>query len=154
MMFVLVISLLLQAAPDSLPAVQKSADRTLPVRVVEEGSAALFLYGPDATFTQAGVSWNGRSESAPLYKEEGKGLQEGQVNIRTLVRLDSTQAVRGTVRYTNGVKREVNWNSSSDFFTVYPYCVVRFLRASRCSRDSAGYPAGSMGRMMPWKNEL
>ena len=124
MMFVLVISLLLQAAPDSLPAVQKSADRTLPVRVVEEGSAALFLYGPDATFTQAGVSWNGRSESAPLYKEEGKGLQEGQVNIRTLVRLDSTQAVRGSVRYTNGVKQAVNWNSSSDFFTVYPYVVA------------------------------
>lgn len=125
MMYALVISLLLlQAAPDSLPAVQKSADRTLPVRAVEEGSAALFLLGPDATFTQAGVSWNGRSESAPLYREEGKGLQEGQVNIRTLVRLDSTQAVRGTVRYTNGVKREVNWNSSSDFFTVYPYVVA------------------------------
>ena len=92
--------LLLQAVPDSLPAVQKSADRARSVRKADEGSAALYLMGPDAGFTQAGASWNGRSETTPLFQEEGKGLQEGQVNIRTLVRLDSLQAVRGSVRYT------------------------------------------------------
>lgn len=125
MIYGLIISLLLlQAAPDSLPAVQKSADRTLPVRVAEGESTALYLLGPDASFTQAGVSWNGRSESAPRYREEGQSLQEGRVDIRTLVRLDSIQAIRGTVRYVNGVKRDVNWSSTSDYFTVYPYVVA------------------------------
>ena len=136
--------LLLQAVPDSLPAVQKSSDRARSVRKADEGSAALYLMGPDAGFTQAGASWNGRSETTPLFQEEGKGLQEGQVNIRTLVRLDSLQAVRGSVRYTNGVKREVNWNSSSDYFVVYPYVIADTLGGNVNKEEyyfSGGYSA-------------
>jgi len=136
--------LLLQAVPDSLPAVQKSADRSRPVRVTEEGSAALYLMGPDAGFTQAGASWIGRSETTPLLQEEGEGLQEGQVNIRTLVRLDSLKAVRGSVRYSNGVKRKVNWNSSSDYFVVYPYVIADTLGGNVNKEEysfSGGYSA-------------
>lgn len=125
MINLLLISLaLVQAVPDSLPAVQKSAHRARAVKVEEAGSAALYLLGPEAAYTQAGISWNGRSDAAPLFQEEGKSQQEGQIRLNTLVRPDSLQAVRGSVRYTNGVKREVFLNSSSDFFTVYPYVVA------------------------------
>lgn len=125
MMNLLLISLsLVLASPDSLPAVQKSAHRVRAVKVEEAGSAALYLLGPEAAYTQAGITWNGRSEAAPLIKEEGKSRQEGQICFNTLVRLDSLQAVRGSVRYTNGVKRDVFLNSSSDFFIVYPYVVA------------------------------
>ena len=55
MISLLFISLaLVQVAPDSLSAVQKSAHRARAVKVEEAGSAALYLLAPDAAYTQAG----------------------------------------------------------------------------------------------------
>ena len=121
----LVISLfLLLPLTDSLSAVQRSYARGEKVRVSEGASAAAYLFGPDATYTGAAASWNYAKDPAPLVREEGRGLSEGQLNIGTLVRLDSLSAVRGKVRYVNGVKRDVLWNSSSDCSTVYPYVMA------------------------------
>ena len=121
----LVISLfLLLPLTDSLSAVQRSYARGEKVRVSEGASAAAYLFGPDATYTGAAASWNYAKDPASLVREEGRGLSEGQLNIGTLVRLDSLSAVRGKVRYVNGVKRDVLWNSSSDCSTVYPYVMA------------------------------
>ena len=121
----LVISLsLLLPLTDSLSAVQRSYARGEKVRVSEGISAAAYLFGPDATYTGAAASWNYAKDPAPVVREEGLGLSEGQLNIGTLVRLDSLSAVRGKVRYVNGVKRDVLWNSSSDCSTVYPYVMA------------------------------
>ena len=125
MISALVISLSLLFPPaDTLSAVQRSYNRGEKVRVNEGESAAAHLFGPDATYTTASASWNYRKEAAPVLREEGRGLSEGQLNIGTLVRLDSLSAVRGRVRYANGVKRSVLWNNSSDFGLVYPYALA------------------------------
>ena len=146
MISLLFISLaLVQVAPDSLLAVQKSAHRARAVKVEETGSAALYLLAPDAAYTQAGITWNGRSETVPLFKEEGRSRQEGQIGLNTLVRLDSLQAVRGSVRYTNGVKRDVFLNSSSDFFLVYPYVVADTV-GGRVNREEYAFSGGYSAR--------
>ena len=125
MMTALLISLSLLLPPaDSLSAVQRSYARGEKVRVSEGTSAAAYLFGPDAGYSGAAASWNYRTEPAPVLREEGTGLSEGQLNIATLVRLDSLSAVRGKVRYANGVKRGVLWNSSSDYSTLYPYVMA------------------------------
>ena len=125
MMTALLISLSLLLPPaDSLSAVQRSYARGEKVRVCEGTSAAAYLFGPDAGYSGAAASWNYRTEPAPVLREEGTGLSEGQLNIATLVRLDSLSAVRGKVRYANGVKRGVLWNSSSDYSTLYPYVMA------------------------------
>ena len=125
MMTGLLISLsLLLPATDSLSAVQRSYARGEKVRVSEGGSAAAYLFGPDATYTAAAASWNYGNDLSPLVREEGRGLSEGRIDIGILVRLDSLSAVRGKVRYANGVKRGVLWNSSSDYSTLYPYVMA------------------------------
>ena len=141
----LVISLfLLLPLTDSLSAVQRSYARGEKVRVSEGASAAAYLFGPDATYTGAAASWNYAKDPAPLVREEGRGLSEGQLNIGTLVRLDSLSAVRGKVRYVNGVKRDVLWNSSSDCSTVYPYVMADMVGGDLRKEEyafSGGYTA-------------
>lgn len=124
MTLALVLSLFLAQA-DTLSAVQKSYARQGQVRIREEGSAATGLFLRDAGYTVAGVLWNGRSEKTPVYRElEGRSLSEGRLEIATLVPLDSISVVRGRVNYTNGMKRDVRWNASSDYLTLYPYVVA------------------------------
>lgn len=145
MMTGLLISLsLLLPATDSLSAVQRSYARGEKVRVSEGGSAAAYLFGPDAAYTAAAASWNYGSDPSPLVREEGRGLSEGRIDIGTLVRLDSLSAVRGKVRYANGVKRGVLWNSSSDYSTLYPYVMADTVGGNLRKEEyvfSGGYTA-------------
>lgn len=145
MMTGLLISLsLLLPLTDSLSAVERSYARGEKLRVNEGESAAAYLFGPDASYTGAAASWSYAKDPAPLVREEGKGLSEGQIHIATLVRLDSLSAVRGRVRYVNGVKRDVLWNSSSDYSTVYPYVMADTVGGDLRKEEyafSAGYTA-------------
>lgn len=145
----LLISLSLLLSPaDTLSAVEKSAARACEIRTEEGRSATAYLQARDASYTSAALSWNGRREAHPRFREEGRGLQEGRLDIRTLVRLDSLQAVRGAVRYTGGVKKDVLFSSSSDYFTVYPYVVADTVGGDVRKEEyffSGGY-AGRRGR--------
>ena len=141
----LLISLsLLLPLTDSLSAVQRSYARGEKLRLSEGASAAAYLFGPDASYTGAAASWSYAKDPAPLVREEGKGLSEGQIHITTLVRLDSLSAVRGRVRYVNGVKRDVLWNSSSDWSMIYPYIMADTVGGTLRKEEyafSGGYTA-------------
>ncbi|MBO5563694.1 MAG: hypothetical protein J5939_08280 [Bacteroidales bacterium] len=127
MILTALISLFCALAPeDTVSVLDKSAERLSPVlkAAVPQRSAAAGLFGPYRSYTSAAVRWDGRREGSALLPQEGDGHDEGQVDIRTLVRLDTLSAVTGTVEYINGLKRNVRWNTSSDFLTVFPYILA------------------------------
>lgn len=145
---------LLQAPADSLSAVQKSFEREKDVRMDHRGSAALYLFSPEAAYTGVDLSWKSGSASTPVYRENGRSLDQGQINIRTLVRPDSSRAVRGAVHYFNGIKREVLWNSSSDYLTVFPYALADTVGGDVHKEEyyfSGGYAA--RGKRFHWGAE-
>jgi len=111
-------------------------------------SVAAYLYGPWASFTEARVSLEGRDEKAPEFIQEGNGENLGVLDIRTLVRMDSLSAVRGSVRYSNGTRRNVCWNSSSDFRLLYPYVMADSIggNLSREQYEFSGSYATRKGR--------
>lgn len=124
MLVSLIISLLPVA--DSLSVLENSEMRRASIWNVtkEEKSVTSPLRSPFGSFTEASVSWKGRDSKDAVLLEEGLSQGEGIVDIKTLVRMDSLSAVSGEVSYHNGIRRGVCWNSSSDYFTVFPYVVA------------------------------
>ncbi|MCR4864417.1 MAG: hypothetical protein K5850_04565 [Bacteroidales bacterium] len=112
---------------DTLSVTDRSAERLSPVGSYSAGSAhsaAAWFFSPYDSYTSASVSWERRGEDAPLLPEEGSAAGEGRIDIETLVRLDADSGVRGSVSYRNGIKKDVMWNSSSDYDIVRPYAVA------------------------------
>ncbi len=105
------------------------------------GSASEALFSRRKPFTSVEAGWRGRSEAAPLFPEEGRAAGEGIVDIRTLVRPDSTRAVAGRVEYANGFKHGVQWNSSSDYSVVYPYVMADTL-SGNVRKESYAFSGG------------
>jgi len=94
---------------------------------IAEGSSSGALFSHRKALTSVEAGWMGRSESNPLIPEEGSSAGQAVINIRTLVRPDSVSVVRGGVRYENGIKNNVRWNSSSDYGIVFPYVMADSL---------------------------
>lgn len=105
------------------------------------GSASEALFSRRKPFTSVEAGWRGRSEAAPLFPEEGRAAGKGLVDIRTLVRPDSTRAVAGRVEYANGFKHGVQWNSSSDYSVVYPYVMADTL-SGNVRKESYAFSGG------------
>ncbi|MBR1489748.1 MAG: hypothetical protein IJ611_03470 [Bacteroidales bacterium] len=91
-------------------------------RARAEGQSLLFFPEGDVTAAEAGLRL--RSEDDALLPAEGKGLMQGEFRARARHRLDSLQRVEGRVSYERGVKRSVNWNSTSDWRLLAPYVTV------------------------------
>ncbi len=125
MMLSLLISVFI-AQNDTLTVLQKSAARESVVAkaATVERSAASYLMEPLKAYTSIAAAWNGRREESPAKMEEGDSMDEGQLNISTLVRPTCNSAVRGSINYARGLKRNVIWNTSSDYDIVYPYTLA------------------------------
>lgn len=91
-------------------------------RARSEGQSLLFLPEGNVTAAEAGLRL--RSEDDALLPAEGKGLVQGEFRARARHRLDSLQRVEGRVSYERGVKRAVNWNTTSDWMLLAPYATV------------------------------
>ena len=123
-MTLLISILLLSSAPDSLGVVGRSEMRQRSLVQMAENTPSAALLSHFDSFTSAEVSADGHSERKSLLREEGDGHIEGQLDIATLVRTDSLSTVSGNVKYSNGIRRGVLWNSSSDYRLIYPYAVA------------------------------
>lgn len=125
MMLSLLISVFLSQS-DTLTALQKSAERESVVsRAAKvEGSAASYLLEPLKPYTSIDAAWNGRKEESPAKMEEGDSMDEGQLNISTLVRPTVNSAVRGSINYSRDLAKNVLWRTSSDYDLVYPYAIA------------------------------
>ena len=123
-MNLLISILLLSSAPDSLGVVERSEMRQRSLVQMAENTPSAALLSHFDSFTSAEASADGHSERKPLLREEGDGHIEGRLDIATLIRTDSLSTVSGNVKYSNGIRRGVLWNSSSDYRLIYPYAVA------------------------------
>ena len=91
-------------------------------QVRQEGQTLLFQ--PVDNRTQAQVGFRMREEDDAYLPAEGKGLMQGEFRAHSRHRLDSIHRVEGRVSYERGVKRAVNWNTSSDWDILAPYITL------------------------------
>ena len=91
-------------------------------RVHQEGQTLLFQ--PVDNRTQAQVGFRMREEDDAYLPAEGKGLMQGEFRAHSRHSLDSIHRVEGRVSYERGVKRAVNWNTSSDWDLLAPYITL------------------------------
>ena len=123
--------LLLASKPDSLGVLRRSEMRQETLVQVQEHTPSGAFLSPFVTYTSVEAAADGHSDRNPLLREEGSGHIEGQLNIATLVRIDSLSAVSGRVEYSNGIRRNVLWNSGSDYRLIYPYVVADSVGGDR-----------------------
>lgn len=91
-------------------------------QVRSEGQTLLFQ--PIVNRTQVQVGFRMREEDDASLPAEGKGLLQGEVRAHSRHSLDSIHRVEGHVSYERGVKRAVNWNTSSDWDLLAPYITL------------------------------
>lgn len=91
-------------------------------QVRQEGQTLLFQ--PVDNRTQAQVGFRMREEDDAYLPAEGKGLMQGEFRAHSRHSLDSIHRVEGRVSYERGVKRAVNWNTSSDWDILAPYITL------------------------------
>lgn len=83
-------------------------------------NAGSFLTWDIPTYSEIKGVFESRREDDALLPQEGDGLDQGSVKVSSLVRLQGHSAVRAGAEYSRGVKRNVLWNSTSDFELLYP----------------------------------
>jgi len=97
----------------------------LSAQVRSEGQTLLFL--PEENRTQAQAGFRIREEDDAYLPADGKGLLQGEFLAHSRHSLDSTHRVEGWASYERGIKRAVNWNTSSDWDLLAPYITLDTL---------------------------
>ena len=87
-------------------------------------NAGSFLLWDIPTYSEIKAVYDLRREDDALLPQEGDGLDQGSVNVNSLIRLQGHSAVRARAEYSRGMKRNVLWNSTSDFELLYPDVMV------------------------------
>lgn len=94
----------------------------VPARAQEDTRSLLFSPGGNYTRAQAGYRFV--TEDEAFLPAEGKGLSQGEFLARARHWLDSLHRAEGAVSYERGMKRAVNWNTSSDWELLAPYVTI------------------------------
>lgn len=97
-----------------------SAVRALGREETSAHNAGSFLLWDIPTYSEISAAYALRREDDAELPQEGDGLDQGSVKVSSLVRLQGRSAVKAGAEYSRGVKRNVMWNSTSDFRLLYP----------------------------------
>ena len=105
----------------------------------------LFTPWLQGTAVEAAYDW--RSESRAEVPELGDGLSQGSFKASSLKALGDKRAVEGTVSYLRGVKKNVYWNTTSDWELLQPYVMADTVGGNLQTEQYAfaGRYAGSIG---------
>ena len=97
---------------------------TLPLAGQVRSEGQTLLFQPEENRTQMQVGFRMREEDDAYLPAEGKGLLQGEFRAHSRHSLDSIHRVEGHASYERGVKRAVNWNTSSDWDLLAPYITL------------------------------
>lgn len=86
-------------------------------------NVALHHLAYPTSLSSFGLRHQWRSETTPMVAERGKGESLYQAFASAYLKPSHTQHLWGDASYTNGVRRQVNWNTTSDIHLLYPYLV-------------------------------
>ena len=97
---------------------------TLPLAGQVRSEGQTLLFQPEENRTQMQAGFRMREEDDACLPAEGKGLLQGEFRAHSRHSLDSIHRVEGHASYERGVKRAVNWNTSSDWDLLAPYITL------------------------------
>ena len=106
-------------------------------------NAGSFLLWDIPTYSEIKAVYDLRREDDALLPQEGDGLDQGSVKVYSLIRLQNHSAVRAGAEYSRGVKRNVLWNSTSDFELLYPDVMVDTIGGNLQKEQYSCYGAWS-----------
>ena len=99
----------------------------LPLPGQERSEGQTLLFRPQQNLTRAQIGLRLREEDDAYIPAEGKGLVQAEFRAYSTHSLDSVHRVEGKASYERGVKRGVNWNTSSDWDLLAPYITLDSL---------------------------
>ena len=91
---------------------------------VYEASNAAAIWRYPVSLSSIGLRLDLRREQEAAVRAEGDGLTAGCFEAGSYMHLDSRSTVEAEASYTRGVKRNVLWNSTSDYDLLYPHVVA------------------------------
>ncbi|MBQ2091016.1 MAG: hypothetical protein II466_05375 [Bacteroidales bacterium] len=108
------------------------------------------LFVPWMAGTTTEALYNFSRQGKAVFTQNGKGLDMGEFKASSLKFLRKDRAVKGSVSYQRGVKKDVCWNTSSDYELLYPYVMADTVGGKLQMEQYAfaGAYAGSIGE---WK---
>ena len=123
--------LLSRAASDSLSVTLRSFETDAPVetvgREISEHNTASRLFARRHSMTEVEARFNWRQESSAVLEPLGDAAMTGEFNVRSHVVLNDRSVAVAGADYYNGVKRNVRWNSVSDYELLAPYVMADSL---------------------------
>lgn len=112
------------------------------------------LYTPWLTGTTVQAGYNWAKEKNAVMTQNGDGLSLGEFRASSLKKLGDRAAAEGGVSYQRGVKRNVLWNSTSDFELLYPYIMADTVGGNLQKEQYAFYGRYAAGIGSDWKYGL
>ena len=106
-------------------------------------------------FDNVTFSYDYADEERPRYMQEGDGLSQWRFQANSLKHLSDDSAVFGKIEYSNGTKRNVLWNTTSDFDLLFPYVLAdsvggdlrkeKYAFSGGCSHRTGRWLLGASG---------
>lgn len=121
----LLVSVAVAAQDDSLTIVQRAAAFDGEVDAMGEAafeqSSAASIWRHRTSLSSLALRYDMRSEEQALLPAYGDGLSSGTFDAGSYLKIDDRTTVQAAAAYTRGSKRNVLWNSSSDFMLLWPH---------------------------------
>lgn len=88
---------------------------------IYDASPAANLYRHTLSLSTVSGQYRYGEEDNAILRQQGDGLNQGTFNAESYLRLNSHSAVWGNMEYNHGQKRNVLWNTTSDYQLLAPY---------------------------------
>ena len=115
-------------------------------REVSEHNTASRLFARRHSLTEVEARFNWRQESSAVLEPLGDAAMTGEFNVRSHVVLNDRSAAVAGADYYNGVKRNVRWNSVSDYELLAPYVMADSLGGDLRTSQYSFYGGYAMRR--------
>ncbi len=79
------------------------------------------------SYSQIALAWDYRHQTEAIVEEKGDGFSLPSIGVDTYLHLSDKTAVWGTASYLSGRKRNIVWNSTSDYDLLQPYVLADTL---------------------------
>lgn len=85
---------------------------------------AIQYYAHSFSLTELQIGWEQTGADKALLPQLGSKIQNFNFNVSSYISLRANSKTWGNAYYKNGKRNNVQWNETSDFFTVYPYVMA------------------------------
>lgn len=127
-------SMYAQSAHDTLSSANEAAAMSVNTRTAQtedalqsigiavyNSSASASSYKSDVTLSSLSLSYLMRNEKKALLPAYGNGISALNIEAQSYMHLNRRNTVEANASYLYGEKKDICWNSSSDYMLLWPY---------------------------------